>query len=183
MTSILEFEKELDISLTNCEEEKIKRCIQNFGKLDKRTIVRVLAKSFLDHQKTKSSNSLKDFMLKEAKTLIPDATTGKNFRSNQEKKANLPRRKMLSDKDSVDDIIEKLSRKKDSLGDYSIASELWPELSSELDKAGADPKEVLDSRNPRKTKYVYSVANDEERAITLGTFENKISAYRKKVSR
>ena len=183
MTSILEFEKELDISLTNCEEEKIKRCIQNFGKLDKRTIVRVLAKSFLDHQKTKSSNGLKDFMLKEAKTLIPDATTGKNFRSNQEKKANLSRPKMLSDKESVDGIIEKLSRKRDGLGDYSTAAKLWPELSSELDKAEADPKEVLDRCNPRKTKYLYSIANDGKRTITFHTFENKISTCRKKVSR
>ena len=122
-------------------------------------------------------------MLKEAKTLIPDATTGKNFRSNQEKKANLPRLKMLSDEESVDGIIEKLSRKKVSLGDYSTAAELWPELSSELDKVGADPEEVLDSRDRRKTKYVYSIANDEKRTITLHTFENKISAYRRKVSR
>ena len=112
------------------------------------------------------------------------ATIGANNRAGQSKKAELPRGKVgCSDSgDAFAEIIGRLANKRDALGDFIPAPDLWEPLFSELGTAGADPKLVRNPHAPRKTRYDYT-ADGKAKHITLGRFETKIGEHRKKLSR
>lgn len=112
------------------------------------------------------------------------ATIGANNRAGQSKKAGRPRGKVgCSDSgDAFAEIIGRLANKRDVLGDFIPAPDLWEPLFSELGTAGADPKLVRNPHAPRKTRYDYT-ADGKAKHITLGRFETKIGEHRKKLSR
>lgn len=97
--------------------------------------------------------------------------------------ASQPRGKVTDDGETISDLIARLAHERDALGDYVSASSLWEPLFSALQDAGADPKEKRNNGEPRKTFYSYTTAKGTSKEIKRGTFENKISAYRTKLSR
>jgi hypothetical protein len=95
-----------------------------------------------------------------------------------------PRRKVTEDGKTISEIIDHLSLEKNELGEYVPAAELWGQLHSELDKVGANPKEIRNSGKPRKTSFNYMTDTGKFRSIQRDTFENRISQCRnKKLSR
>jgi hypothetical protein len=56
------------------------------------------------------------------------------------------RRKSRGTPGPITDLIKRLARKTDSLGEPLRSSELWPELFSELEAAGRDPEELEDGK-------------------------------------
>lgn len=121
--------------------------------------------------------AFKDYMLFE------DAVKGEEHRKAQQKKARKSRGKITEDGETISDLIERLARQRDALGDYVPAPSLWEPLFSALQNAGADPKETRNNGKPRQTFYSYTTAKGTSGEIRCGTFETKISAYRKKLSR
>lgn len=97
--------------------------------------------------------------------------------------ASQPRGKVTDDGETISDLIARLAHERDALGGYAPASSLWEPLFAALQDAGADPKETRNNGEPRKTFYSYTTAKGTNKEIKRGTFENKISAYRKKLSR
>ena len=121
--------------------------------------------------------AFKDYML------LPDSITGEEHREVQREKARKLRGKITDDGETIGNIINRLAHERDALGDPVPAPNLWEPFFSALQDAGADPKETRNNGEPRKTFYSYTTAKGTSKEIKRGTFENKISADRKKLSR
>lgn len=86
----------------------------------------------------------------------------------QKKKAQKPRAGLVN-------IIPKLAKRP------GTAKELWGALFAELESEGLHPRQIpapIDG-NWKSTAYSYEIENGGVRKITLGTFENRLSAARK----
>ena len=116
--------------------------------------------------------------------IAKSATIGINNRRAQSEKAKNPRGKVGDEdgSDAFEILLSTLAKQKDALGKYTPASDLWGELYSKLEDAGAAPKLVRNNSKPRKQRYNYK-ANGKEKHITQGRFETRIGEYRKKLSR
>jgi hypothetical protein len=90
------------------------------------------------------------------------------------------RGRVTEDGKTISDIIDRLSLEKNELGEYVAAAELWGRLHSELEMAGANPKEIRNSGKPRKTSYNYITDTGKFRSIQRDTFEDKILQCRNK---
>jgi hypothetical protein len=83
-----------------------------------------------------------------------------------------------NDRSTVDEIVARLARKPDALGDPLLPKELWPLLYNALEDAGLDPKEdgnldcPTDTRNP--AKYTFTGGS-----ITYDTFRKRIQRARR----
>lgn len=118
-----------------------------------------------------------------------------NFRRNQKAKAKRTRAVNLYDGRSIQQIIGEMLRKPENC--EARAPELWRKLFSELDEADADPKEVTDPIDRKKTCYKYrgdekykrskikiaaaglgDSGNTRTRSITFGYFQSLVSKAR-----
>jgi hypothetical protein len=115
--------------------------------------------------------------------VMPKAIMGDGFSKDQSEKAKHSRGKITDDGLTIGDLIERLAQERDALGDYVPAPSLWEPLFAALDEAGASPKATRNNRLPRKSYYSYTNAKGMTATIQRDTFENKISAFRKKLSR
>lgn len=106
-----------------------------------------------------------------------------NTSRSQSEKARKSRGKITDDGETISNIINRLANARDALGDPVPATDLWEPLFAALQQAGVDPKETRNNGEPRKTFYSYTTANGKGKTIKRGTFDNKISIYRKKLSR
>lgn len=116
--------------------------------------------------------------------IAKSATIGINNRRVQSEKAKNLRGKIGDDEsgEAFANILSTLASRKDALGDFIPAPDLWEPLFSELQAVGAEPKLVRNNSEPRKSRYNY-MADDKKKHITRGRFEARISAIRKKLFR
>lgn len=113
-----------------------------------------------------------------------NALTGKvnKHSGEQSERAQNSRGKITEQGETIGNLIERISLEKDALGGYVPALSLWSKLYSALDEAGTDPKEIKNNSKPRKTYYLYTNVKGDIKKIQRDTFENKITACRKKLS-
>lgn len=110
--------------------------------------------------------------------------SGYEYKISQSEKASKPRGKVTDDGETIGDLIERLAHERDALGDYIPAPDLWEPLSAALEEAEANPILKRNNSEPRKSFYTFTTPNGGAvRRIQRSTFENKISACRKKLSR
>jgi hypothetical protein len=61
---------------------------------------------------------------------------------------------------------------------------MWPLLISQLDELGCRPREIVDQRNPRKTKISFEVEMSGgklgKHSLIYGSFLNLISKFRRR---
>lgn len=104
---------------------------------------------------------------------LPTLLIGFNTRKTKSDIAKMPRMQKSDSGKTVDDLIKRYRRREE------IARELWDCLHGDMDEEGMSPKEVhIDELFSDKSRYQYFV-NDKSRKITFGTFQKKLSKFRK----
>jgi hypothetical protein len=98
----------------------------------------------------------------------------------QQKKAKKPRNPELNK------IIEKLAKRRDLIGNPWTAKNLWPYLYSMMEEADMVPEDMTTNQKQTKTwkiEYRKDQKSSNRTTLTYGTFQNKLSEARKKISR
>lgn len=105
--------------------------------------------------------------------VMPLARMGREHSQSQSQKAQLPRKRAITDDGediAITDIIASLALREDELGDYLPHDELWGVFFAELDRLGLDPSESADGES---IKY-------RSGSIARKRFANAIGETRKK---
>jgi hypothetical protein len=96
----------------------------------------------------------------------------------QSKRSSQPRGRLDSGGSTLVELVTQLAARRDELGNFITAKELWPQLYSCLDRLELEPKEYWNPSNNSKSRISYYFAGGEKK-ITFGRFQNVISKARR----
>jgi hypothetical protein len=105
---------------------------------------------------------------------------GDRHKKAQKKKAQKPRNEALKD------MVAKLAKRRDLIGNPWAAKDLWPHLYSMMEEAGLSPEDMTTNQKQTETwkiEYCKDQKSSKRKQLTYGTFQNKLSEARKKISR